>query len=420
MDFNDWYNNKYDDDSDSPMEIDDTNAEDLEFIRNIFFSEEEEESVASGISTEQLVKSILQFAEIVNIKEVSSTTRSKEEELKVKLRESIRTCEKFLIEREITGVVKFSKKRVIFPDDLTYLDKRDYLRVLKVMEEGNAVLDLDRKPIDNKAACCFMEDAMPSNMNINLTSEFSGIFHQMVVISQSNEMFARQSNSRRLASQYLAQHFSANTAFDRLGYLVASTYYQSQQGTHLFKNFLRTLRIKYITSPEEIPEESQHWKARLTRSHSYLTGIGKPQDEKQAFWGYEALAKDGIRESQLSLGMCYFMGIGVDIDQKQGIYWVERASQGGHVGATYELAFCYLYGRGTEINYVKMLEILQPLIEKESKLACFIGSFCYCFGIGVPQDHDYGLQLGKLGKGLLLDNLGDPLKDGIYQMLESI
>lgn len=417
MDFNDWYQNKYEDESEEPMDLEDSLDDDNNLLRKIFFGEEESDS--TGISTSALVESLLQFARGTTEEKHTASTLSQKEQLVERLKELISKCEDYLIQRQITGVTKLARKRIIFPYDLTFLNRQDYIRVLRVMQEGNAILDLERKPIDYRSACLFIESAMPSSMKISLSAEFSGLMRNMTIPPECNINYSNNLKNRRNGQYYFRKHLSSKSQYERLSNLVASAYYQSPHGKQKLQSYLRHQRIKEILSTEDISEESQHWKARLTRSHGYLTGIGKSHNDSLAFSGYEKLAQDNIPESQCSLAMCYFAGIGVEKDEALGVEWLQRASDKGSISATYELAFSYLYGRGVEQDYGKMLEILKPLIEKEMNLACFIASLCYCFGISVPQDHERGLDLAELGKGFLLENLGNPLKKSLMEMLES-
>lgn len=264
MDFNDWYRNKYDDEFEEPMDLEDSKSEELELIKEIFFSKEEN-NADSSLSAEHLVESILQFADMANKEKKAPIKLSPEDVLKQQLEDTIRNCENFLIEREIAGVVKFSKKRVIYPNDLVHLRRDEYQKVLKVMQEGNATLDLTKEPVHYKAACVIIEDAMPSTFNLSLTAKFSGIFQHPSEISKGKGTAKRTKRNDRLGMYYLRNYDKGKTRLDRLSALFASVYYQSDTGRYTLDALLRKIRFQNIISPVEELVESQHWKAQLTR-----------------------------------------------------------------------------------------------------------------------------------------------------------
>lgn len=78
----------------------------------------------------------------------------------------------------------------------------------------------------------------------------------------------------------------------------------------------------------------------------YDTGLGVPQDYRQALNWYERGAEDGSPTAMLNVGLLYDAGRGTVADPEAAATWYERAAAGGSGRAEYNLAIMYEAGSG--------------------------------------------------------------------------
>ena len=66
---------------------------------------------------------------------------------------------------------------------------------------------------------------------------------------------------------------------------------------------------------------------------------------------YQELAKHGLPEAQLNLGMMYVHGEEVSQDYKQAMSWYLKAAEQDFAAAQYNLSRLYVNGAGVSKNY---------------------------------------------------------------------
>lgn len=343
------------------------------------------------------------------------------DEVITEIHEVIKRCESILRKRRLAGIIKYEKPRSIYPSDLPFLSKHDYVKVVRLISEGNAVFNLEKKPVDYLSACRLLDEVMPSHMNLDLVNQFSEFLLRPPAMSFDILQFDKDVNVTKLGQKYYFKGLRLRNIQLGMPYFIASAYYQYPVAKKRILAILRSLRFKALLAPEtdETNLMISHWKMERLKANSQLTGLGFSLDEKSAISIYKKLAEEGHASCQFAIGMCYCNGIGVVQNEKTAYRWIKKAAEQGHRAATYELAFCYLYGRGITQNYKKMFKILEPFVEEREEFACFIASLCYSWGVGVIQDKELGQELYQFGQGYVIEELGSKLRLSLMEMIQS-
>ena len=73
-----------------------------------------------------------------------------------------------------------------------------------------------------------------------------------------------------------------------------------------------------------------------------MTGIGVPQDPKEAAQYFRKAADQGYADAQSNLGVCYMTGIGVNKDLQEAAQYFRKAADQGDARAQFHLGVCYL------------------------------------------------------------------------------
>lgn len=92
-------------------------------------------------------------------------------------------------------------------------------------------------------------------------------------------------------------------------------------------------------------------KAQFNLGLMYDSGIGVPQDHKEAMEWYLKAAQQGHANSQYNLGVMYDEGIGVSQDDNEAVEWYLEASKQGHAKAQNNLGNMLHDGRGVTQSY---------------------------------------------------------------------
>ncbi|MBW2520905.1 MAG: sel1 repeat family protein [Deltaproteobacteria bacterium] len=92
-------------------------------------------------------------------------------------------------------------------------------------------------------------------------------------------------------------------------------------------------------------------KAQFNLGLMYDSGMGVPQDYKQAVDWYRQAAEQGHANSQYNLGVMYDNGIGVLKDYSEAVDWYLKAAKQGHAKAQNNLGNMLYDGRGVKQSY---------------------------------------------------------------------
>lgn len=87
-------------------------------------------------------------------------------------------------------------------------------------------------------------------------------------------------------------------------------------------------------------------KAQVTLGASYESGVGVPQDLKEAAKWYRKAAEQGDPLGQDSLGALYEEGRGVPQNYQEAVKWYRKSAEQGDAGGQFSLGRCYEEGKG--------------------------------------------------------------------------
>ncbi len=128
-------------------------------------------------------------------------------------------------------------------------------------------------------------------------------------------------------------------------------------------------------------------KAQNNLGLMYASGLGVPQDNKQAASWFRKAAENGDAEAQNNLGLTYAKGLGAPQDDKQAVSWFRKAAELGYAEAQDNLGAMYANGRGVAQDYYQAAAWFRKAAEKGSARAQIHLASLYEKGLGVPQDY---------------------------------
>ena len=73
----------------------------------------------------------------------------------------------------------------------------------------------------------------------------------------------------------------------------------------------------------------------------YASGMGVPEDDREAVAWYRRAAEQGDAMAQFNLGVMYKDGEGVPEDDKQAVTWFHKSAEQGYAPAQYNLGAVY-------------------------------------------------------------------------------
>ena len=118
----------------------------------------------------------------------------------------------------------------------------------------------------------------------------------------------------------------------------------------------------------------------------YDTGVGVPQDYKEAVKWYTKAAELGDVDAQNNLGAMFDNGEGVVQDYKEAFKWFTKAAEQGDVDAQYNLGDMYGKGEGVPQDYKEAVKWYTKAAEQgDVDAQCNLGHM-YGNGEGVPKD----------------------------------
>ncbi len=120
-------------------------------------------------------------------------------------------------------------------------------------------------------------------------------------------------------------------------------------------------------------------------AEAYYTGRGVEQDNKQAAFWYEKLAKQGDARAQTTLGLLYFRGIGLDRSYELAYKWWSLAAA-RDPAAQFNLGNLFLEGKGAPQDYAKAAEWYTAAARKGHVQAQHNLGMLYYEGAGVAKD----------------------------------
>lgn len=102
---------------------------------------------------------------------------------------------------------------------------------------------------------------------------------------------------------------------------------------------------------------------------------------------FEPLAKSGLPEAQIWMGLIHTRGAWEGMDYEKGRYWLEKAlSESGSIEGCCHLGCIYLMGIGVPVDYDKAFYYFNRLKDKDHPLALLNLGLLYVGGRGVKED----------------------------------
>lgn len=156
--------------------------------------------------------------------------------------------------------------------------------------------------------------------------------------------------------------------------------------------------------------------AQFQLGFMYDTGLGAPEDDRQAAFWYQKAADQGHADAQHSLGDMYAEGQGVPMDYNKSVTWLKRAAAQGHVKSQFNLGLIYFHGDDLlnderpgqevanwlrQIRYFRASRVLRAAKDKfqaavwiekaaeqgHTEAQAMLGDM-YANGVGVPKSYD--------------------------------
>ena len=123
--------------------------------------------------------------------------------------------------------------------------------------------------------------------------------------------------------------------------------------------------------------------AQYNLAWMYDSGLGVPQDYKEAAKWYQLAADQGDADAQINLGFMYKNGEGVPQDYKEAVKWYLLAADQGYVSAQYNLGVMFNDGQDYKeaVKWYR-LAVEQGFAEAQTNLGLM-----YENGQGVLQDN---------------------------------
>ena len=110
------------------------------------------------------------------------------------------------------------------------------------------------------------------------------------------------------------------------------------------------------------------------------------RDFSRALPTVTALAKQGLSEAQMALGIAYQVGLGVVQDSNQSIRWIREAASKGNATAQKLLGDCYYGGSGVNMDIREAMKLYRQAAENGNKEAMTVLAVAYSVGQGVELD----------------------------------
>lgn len=120
-------------------------------------------------------------------------------------------------------------------------------------------------------------------------------------------------------------------------------------------------------------------------AEAYYTGRGVEQDNKQAAFWYEKLAKQGDVRAQTTLGLLYFRGVGLERNYSLAYKWWSLAAV-RDPAAQFNLGNLFLEGKGVPPDLAKAAEWYTAAARKGHVQAQHNLGMLYFEGAGVAKD----------------------------------
>jgi len=101
------------------------------------------------------------------------------------------------------------------------------------------------------------------------------------------------------------------------------------------------------------------------------------------------LAEEGNAEAQSKLGVLYASGVGMPQDKKEAAKWYGKSAEQGYPLGQWNLAFMYLRGDGgLKEDPEKARELFQKAADKGLAAAQYDLGMMYLYGVAVPQSRE--------------------------------
>jgi TPR repeat protein len=120
-------------------------------------------------------------------------------------------------------------------------------------------------------------------------------------------------------------------------------------------------------------------------AEAYYTGRGVDQDNKQAAFWYEKLAKQGDVRAQTTLGLLYFRGVGLERNYDLAYKWWALAAA-RDPAAQFNLGNLFLEGKGVTPDFAKAAEWYTAAARRGHVQAQHNLGMLYFEGAGVAKD----------------------------------
>lgn len=423
MNYNNWYND------DEGLEYEDSfrSKDEINFsLREIWKDEDfsfdvpltEEESAKRAMFLKKLENL---FYQVEGKDEQSIQEEDPIEIAKHQILELFQSCFLYLGVNQQDVLSKSTQQKIIYSHDLPHISPEDYPKVIDLLHNGTARIDLEREDLDFSAVATLIDALLPDSLKLNLSKHCQRLpeydfFKENIATFEPNIDFKSEGIRYYKLFDRLVKEKHKNSG-DILSALMVSAYFQNIHSRTILNIMLRDIRIEQLLDTYDTPTTLSN-KSQILQGHSYLTGIGRKQEEKSASRCYRQLAENDNAKGQFYLGLCYLHGIGVKQSDKQAYLWIKKAAMQGHTVAQCELAFCYLYGRGIKKNPKKMYETFQPLAEKGYKFPAFIVGLCLSYGVGVEQNIEDGVKYSESSSEYDLMSIGNTLRTELFHLLE--
>ncbi|MGH8617528.1 MAG: tetratricopeptide repeat protein [Burkholderiales bacterium] len=120
-------------------------------------------------------------------------------------------------------------------------------------------------------------------------------------------------------------------------------------------------------------------------AEAYYIGRGVEQDNKQAAFWYEKLAKQGDVRAQTTLGLLYFRGVGLERNYELAYKWWSLAAA-RDPAAQFNLGNLFFEGKGVPVDPAKAAEWYAAAARKGHVQAQHDLGMLYYQGAGVTRD----------------------------------
>ena len=142
--------------------------------------------------------------------------------------------------------------------------------------------------------------------------------------------------------------------------------------------------------------EEGNAKAQYELGSAYASGVGVPQDYKEAVNWYRRAAEQGNVDAQFELGMMYLTGTGVSPDYEEAVKWYRLAAEQGDAYAQTRLGRCYVLGEGVPQDYKEAVKWYRLAAEQGDAEAEYEMGYASAKGEGVAQDYKEAVKWWRL------------------------